>query len=114
MIIRINLGMANAKSHGIDYLNLVSLLELSLVSYGSVSATCTKISGGGDWEPEEILIAEISVDDIEFVNRALEALSVVLDEDSIAVSVLGNEGYLIWNPNYTGEKYEFNSDYFLN
>ena len=114
MIVRINLGMANAQSYGIDYLNLVALLQSSVKNCGDVTATCTKLSDGGDWQPESILIAEIETSDIQSVNRSLEALAVVLDEDSIAVSVLGNEGYLIWNPNYSGEKYDFNSNYFLN
>tara|TARA_R100000406_G_scaffold58601_1_gene40497 strand:- start:1000 stop:1350 length:351 start_codon:yes stop_codon:yes gene_type:complete len=114
MILRINLGMENAEGCGLDYLNLVALLNLSIGGVGSVTSACSKLSDGGDWEPENILIAEIRTNavSIKELNKRLESLALVLNEDSIAVSVLGDEGYLVFNPNYTGEKYDFNIDYF--
>lgn len=114
MLITINLGIDNSIANGIDYNSLLSLLDLSLGDYGSVMGATSKMSEGGDWEPEKILIAKIETNSLESVNRRLEALAVVLNEDSIAVSVLGDEGYLIFNPNYNGEKYDYNHNFFMN
>ena len=114
MIARINLGMDNASKYGIGYLEMVSLLSSAIRDYGKIDCTCSKMSKGGDWKPEPILIADIDVSEWVGFNRALEALCVVLNEDSIAVSLIGREGYLIFHPNYAGERYPFNFDYFLN
>lgn len=118
MIVRINIGLGNASKFDFDCDTIARLLDLStrdcaqLLNYRQVE------SNGGDWEPESVLWAELYVsssDEVHFFKKALEGLCTVLNEDSIAVAIVSPsiaDGTIIYNPEYSGEKYDFNLDYF--
>lgn len=121
MIVRLNIGLERARDIGIDHIAAYGLL----VNAVCVKTRCAKMidwrkveSTGGDWNPEPVLWAELEVvttEDVERFKKALESLCVALGEDSIAVAIVSPsiaDGTLIWHPHYTGEKYDFNIDYF--
>ena len=118
MIVRVNIGLGNANKFDFDCHTVARILDLatrdcaSLIDYREVE------SAGGDWEPEKVLWAELEIitcDEVSAFKDALESLCVVLNEDAIAVAIVSPriaDGTVIFNPNYTGEKYDFNLDYF--
>ena len=120
MIVRLNIGLENASKFDFDCDTIARLLDLAtrdcaeLLSYRQVE------SSGGDWEPESILWAELEVsssDQVHFFRKSLEGLCTVLNEEGIAVAIVSpaiaiGEGIIVWNPEYNGEKYDFNLDYF--
>ena len=70
---------------------------------------------GGDWGVERTLIASLSFSDLRDVRETLEQVCIILGEDAIAVKPnrRSKRGFLVFNPSYVGERYEFNNDYFL-
>ena len=105
---------------GIDRCELGSMLVAELLrnAIGPKNKVLdfeAKYSEGGDWEPELILIPEIIIQDLESFKRGVESMCLVLNEDCIAVSFQTNSkgGAMIFNPNYTGEKFQFNIEYFV-
>ena len=125
MIVRVNIGLQNAIDAEIGTLHVARLLELATRDCASLESYRRVESAGGDWEPEPVLWAEleilpptIEIGSAERVDRfkaALQSLCVVLHEDAIAVAIVSPtifDGTIIWNPAYTGEKYDFNLDYF--
>jgi hypothetical protein len=118
MIVRINIGLGRAIESGLDCESVSNLLKLSTRDSSTVISYRQVESAGGDWAPEPVLWAELEVCNAQNVTRftkALESLCVVLGEDSIAVAIVSplvHNGVLIWNPAYTGEKYDFNLDFF--
>lgn len=117
MIVRINIGLANA--HGVDLSteDVHNLVLLATDPFSDMLDTMELQSSGGDWEPEPVYWAELEVfpNEVENFKLALEGLCVVLQEDSIAVAIVSpsvGTGTLIFNPRYEGERYQFNLDYF--
>ena len=112
MIVRLNIGM---ESHGIGASVIKQMLQNAIGTDNVVTGYHCVMSDGGDWEPELIMVPEIQVSNVERLKKGLVALCDVLSEDSIAVAILSPDvgnGVLVWNTNYTGERYSFNLDYF--
>jgi hypothetical protein len=74
----------------------------------------TGMSEGGDWEAEPILIASLYANSKKSIVDTLEGVCHRLNEEAIAVK-LENEpkGFMVFNPSYEGERYEFNEAYFV-
>lgn len=68
---------------------------------------------GGDWGTEQTYVARVPLQssNIELINTILEYMCIDFNQDAIAYMING-VGYLAFNPNYTGERYEFNINYF--
>ena len=117
MIVRLNIGLANA--HGVDLSteDVHNLVLLATDPYAEMIDNREVMSEGGDWDPEPVYWAELEVfhNEVENFKLALEGLCVVLHEDSIAVAIVSpsiGTGTLVFNPRYEGDRYEFNLDYF--
>lgn len=113
MIIRTNIGL---ESHGIGSSIVNQLTQNAIGVANVIKSSDMKLSEGGDWPPEWVLVQEIEVSNVERLKKGLVALCDVLSEDSIAVAILSPDvgnGVLVWNTNYTGERYSFNLDYFV-
>lgn len=116
MIVRLNIGLA---SHGISESiicrMLINAIDGSYCGENKVLSWERRMSDGGNWDPEPVFVPEIEVGNVDRLKSGLAALCDVLGEDSIAVAILSpsvGSGVLIWNSNYSGEKYDFNLDYF--
>ena len=117
MIVRINLGLANAHSADLSTQNVHDLLFHATAPYADLLDYREVQSEGGDWEPEPIYWVEFEIlhDCVDRFKRALESICTVLHEDAIAVAIVSpsiGEGTILFNPNYEGERYDFNLDYF--
>jgi hypothetical protein len=68
----------------------------------------------GDWGSEETYVAKIVLPsaNITLINIILEFICTDLFQDAIAYMING-VGYMAFNPNYKGERYEFNIKYFV-
>ena len=70
----------------------------------------------GEWEgaDELTVVMEFSVQNVsvEKVRNMLKSLTDVFTQDAIAFRFNG-DGELVFNENYTGERYEFDENYFL-
>ena len=124
MIVRINVGLANAYKNNINGYHIVDIIKTG--TNGAVNVLDWRVldSKGGNWEPEPVLWTEIEIapcnqvstsSKVERFKNVLESLCVVLNEDAIAVAIVSpscGDGTVIFNPHYTGERYEFNLDYF--
>lgn len=63
---------------------------------------------------ENTLVVELDSGlDVGTLRLNIELLCEVLTQESIAVKFNG-KGELVFNPEFKGERYEFNEDYFLN
>lgn len=67
----------------------------------------------GSWGKERVLVLEIKtiLDAYYLFERGLEKLCDKLNQDAIAFT-FNDVGYIAFNPNYKGEKFVFNPDYF--
>ena len=126
MLITLNIGTVKGINHGSykeqmtieDTLNLVAD-ELSLA--GLRFSLRKTMSMGGDWNPETIVVAEVNCrinhpnDDIGSLWFALQELVRITDQDAIAVHGINHVdgGFVLFHPNYEGERYDFNVDYFV-
>ena len=70
-------------------------------------------NGIGDWGKEKTYIARVPLQssNIKLINTILEYMCIDFNQDAIAY-MLDEVGYIAFNPNYTGEKFEFNINYF--
>ena len=98
-------------------MEVFKLLKHALTNCGRFEEWKVLESSGGDWVPEPILWANFNTSDsdesITAMLRTLESVCLVLHEDSIAVKVEPyNYGKLVFSPTYTGERYDFNAEYF--
>lgn len=112
MIVRTNIGL---ESHGIGVSIVNQLTKAAIGSKNRIQSNFAKLSEGGDWAPELILIQQIEVLDVDSFKLGIESLCRVLGEDAIAVAIISpsiGSGTIIFNPTYTGERYDFNLDYF--
>lgn len=123
-----NVGL---EDHGLSAETVTTILANLLEDGNEVVASRTTLSEGGDWEPERIVIQELSCHCIGSLERSLEKLAEALGEEAIAYLAtkiefceesakrpLGTapldieEGYIAYNPRFKGERYNFNVDYF--
>lgn len=112
MIVRTNIGL---ESHGIGASIVNQLTRTAIGKKNKITSNYATMSSGGDWAPELILVQTIEVLDVETFKDGITAVCRVLGEDAIAVAILSpsiGSGTIIFNPSYTGERYDFNLDYF--
>lgn len=111
-----NVGLLKAAEYNLEAVEVFKLLKNALRYCGRFEEWKVLQSSGGDWAPEPIIWANFTVKDdisVTAMLRTLESVCVVLHEDSIAVKVEPyGHGKLVFNPNYKGEKYDFNVEYF--
>lgn len=118
MIVRVNIGLDNAINGGLGTYHTAQLLKLATRDCATLKSYRRVESAGGDWDAEPVLWAELEVlnsGDVHFFKKALEGICTVLNEDAIAVAIVSPsiaDGTIIWNPEYDGEKYDFNLEYF--
>ena len=70
----------------------------------------------GEYEgkPERTAVIKLTndVDSESTVIEFVEYLTTIFIQDCIAVKI-NDVGYLVYNPEYKGEKFEFNNEYFI-
>lgn len=71
------------------------------------------VNANGNWGEEQTYVAIIPLqsENIELVNLLLEYLCIEFNQDAIAY-MLNGKGKMVFNPNYKGEKFDFNINYF--
>ena len=109
MIVQTNIGL---ESHGIGTSIVNQLTTNAIGEKNRIIASDCRLSSGGDWSPELVLIQKIEISDLPAFIRAFESLCLLLGEDCIAVKGI-TLGFLIFSPNYSGERFSFNSDFFI-
>lgn len=67
----------------------------------------------GSWGKERVLVLEMDTYklNIDGFKSVISLVCTDLRQDGIAFTIDG-EGYIVFNPNYKGEKFAFNPDYF--
>jgi hypothetical protein len=109
VIVQTNIGL---ESHGIGTSIVNQLTANAIGEKNRIIASDCKLSSGGDWKPELILIQRIEISDFPSFVKGFENLCSVLGEDCIAVEGT-DHGFLIFSPSYNGERFSFNSDFFI-
>lgn len=110
-----NVGL---EGHGISAGSIRAILRNLLRDGNRLVSDRVVKSDGGDWEPEYIVVHEIQVVSWCSLDETLATLCGCLGEDAIAYLPVFDDarpidnGYISWNPRYTGERFEFNHDYF--
>jgi hypothetical protein len=71
------------------------------------------VSANGNWGEEVTYVASVPLlsSNVELINTILEYMCIDFKQDAIAYMING-VGYMVFNPNYMGEKFEFNINYF--
>lgn len=87
-----------------------TLNELRKLFYGFPYLLTIKEHEGSDWEAEQVAVMRI--EGVSLNKTILESLCQRLNQDAIAYEYNG-EGGIVFNPNYQGERYKFNPEYFL-
>lgn len=106
-----NVGLDN---HGLSAETVTTILANLLEDGTEVVDYRTALSEGGDWEPERIVIQELSCHCIGSLGRSLEKLCECIGEEAIAYlgGPYAETGYIAYNPRFKGERYDFNVDFF--
>ena len=102
-VMSINIGMNNNPMNKGELVNYIAT-EFDLMAYIF------------DWSEyngakEETFVGTINIGNKDAVKVA-EGLCELLTQDCIAIEV-GGVGHLVYNPNYKGERYEFDNQYFI-
>jgi hypothetical protein len=110
MDVQVNIG-----TQGTSFkLALQVLLQQSYFEEVKVTNYEVGTSDGGDWGPEQILIASLFSNSKKSIVDTLEAVCHDLNEEAITVKLEGkSDGFIVFNPSYEGERYEFNEAYFV-
>jgi|LakMenEpi03Aug12_release.lakeMendotaPanAssembly.Ray.scaffolds.fasta_scaffold1924260_1 hypothetical protein len=71
------------------------------------------VNAVGDWGSEETYVARIELkqNNDKLLNSLLKGLCRKFNQDAIAY-MLNGVGYMVFNHNYKGEKFDFNINYF--
>ena len=70
-------------------------------------------TGEYNGEPERTAVfLTSSIDNVETILKTVETLTELFTQDCIAVKI-NDVGYLVYNPEYKGEKFEFSNEYFI-
>lgn len=69
--------------------------------------------GEYDGNPERTVVMDVtSPKGIKSILKSIENLTIIFTQDCIAVKI-NDVGYLVYHPEYKGEKFEFNNEYFI-
>lgn len=104
--IKLNIGLEN---NPYTYQKVVELIDWT---YGK-SKISRQQTGEYNGEPERtaVFLTESSYN-VNKILRAVEVLTEIFTQECIAVKI-NDVGYLVYNPEYKGEKFEFNNEYFI-
>lgn len=103
--IKLNIGLENNPYEFADVLTFVN--ELATLN------SFRQESGEYNGEPERTFVASLySKHTEERILKQIELLTIAFTQDCIAVKI-NDVGYLVYNPEYKGEKFEFNNEYFI-
>ena len=103
--IKLNIGLENNPYEFADVLTFVNELA-TLHSF-------RKEVGEYNGELERTFVSSLfSEYSEERILKQIELLTIAFTQDCIAVKI-NDVGYLVYNPEYKGEKFEFNNEYFI-
>ncbi len=108
----LNIGLGNNPLDVVDICVQLRKLGLTVIDIDVQKTTSTS-----DWDAEDVLIADVEADmrpsELELI---LNRLCVITEQDAIAFranyDVVPYQGGMAFHPNYTGEQYKFNPQYF--
>ncbi len=122
----INIGTIKGTNHGsqsaqMSHIQVGEIIERGFESTGLKYAIDWKFSKGGDWSRELVAVIEVTTDtsgdfhDFEDMWFLLKELVRSTDQDCIAIEGIKHVdgGYLLFHPNYLGERYLFDSKYLV-
>lgn len=103
--IKLNIGLENNPYEFADVLTFVN--ELAILN------SFRQELGEYNGEPERTFVASLYSEHAEErILKRIELLTIAFTQDCIAVKI-NDVGYLVYNPEYKGEKFEFNNEYFI-
>ena len=122
----INIGTAKGTNHGSQSAEMSHIQVGEIVERGFESTDLNysidwKFSTGGDWTRELVAVIVVNINsggdfhDFEDMWFLLKELVRSTDQDCIAIEGIKHTdgGYLLYHPNYTGERYAFDSKYIV-
>lgn len=105
--IKLNIGLENNPK---TISELTDLLKIKWIVINNLAIKEGEFNGN----PERTLVIEGETKlKKEFILKMIEHICKVATQESIAVKING-EGILVFNPEYKGERYEFNENFFIN
>ena len=105
--IKLNIGLEN-NLYSFEEVHKIIPRYISYLNY-----TYRQQTGEYNGEPERTFVAsfEHGASD-KIILDIVEYLTTIFTQDCIAVKI-NDVGHLVYNPEYTGEKFEFNNEYFI-
>ena len=105
--IKLNIGLENNKAR------FHSQVELRVWMFFNDLKISRQQTGEYNGKPERTSVfLTSSKKSVETILKTVEILTELFTQDCIAVKI-NDVGYLVYNPEYTGEKFEFNNEYFI-
>ena len=104
--IKLNIGLEN---NPYSHREISSYLQLTC----GIEILSREEVGEYNGESERTLVSlNHSHDDVEITLETVKLMTELFTQDCIAVKI-NDVGYLVYNPEYKGEKFEFNNEYFI-
>lgn len=110
-----NIGLNN-KDNKEDVTTLYKTIrEVSLGYSQPISNIKLSDDGGGNWNKERVAVIQVDVVDMgePYILDVLDYLCTKLNQDAIAYKINGI-GFMRFNKEYTGERFKFKEEYFIN
>ena len=125
MRFKLNIGTEVGSNHGIQHdIPKSKIDQIVETTFEELSADTDinysierKLSTGGDWAPELIIVVTLNVSSEDFGPFWFTLLELVrtTGQDCIAVDGIShcNGGYLLFHPDYDSERYTFDRTFFV-
>lgn len=125
MKFKLNIGTEVGNNHGIQHDIPKSVIgQIVETTFEELSADTGinysiewKLSAGGDWPPESIIVVTLDVSSEDFGPFWFTLLELVrtTGQDCIAIDGINHRdgGYLLFHPGYDSERYAFDRTFFV-
>lgn len=105
-VVRLNIGLNNNPYDAVDIVALLNFLKVEVDRADVVEGEYN-----GDCEPT-LVVRALTIHGPFVLDAIVETLTSDLTQECIAYK-LGGKGVLKYNPNYEGDRYDFDDNYFL-